>query len=78
MERFFLTNNCCQLLAHCRWFSSGSPASSTTKTDRHDITESCAKHNKSNQSNLISKCQESDRSMEVNMERFLIYKISYY
>jgi hypothetical protein len=28
-----------QLLAHGRWFSPGSPASSTTKTDRHDIAE---------------------------------------
>ena len=28
-----------QLLAHGRWFSPGSPASSTTKTGRHDITE---------------------------------------
>jgi hypothetical protein len=27
-----------QLLAHGRWFSSGSPASSTTKTGRHDTT----------------------------------------
>ena len=27
-----------QLLAHGRWFSSGTPASSTTKTGRHDIT----------------------------------------
>jgi hypothetical protein len=26
-----------QLLAHGRWFSLGIPASSTTKTDRHDI-----------------------------------------
>jgi hypothetical protein len=26
-----------QLLAHCRWFSPGTPASSTTKTGRHDI-----------------------------------------
>jgi hypothetical protein len=25
-----------QLLAHGRWFSSGTPASSTTKTGRHD------------------------------------------
>jgi hypothetical protein len=25
------------LLAHGRWFSSGTPASSTTKTGRHDI-----------------------------------------
>jgi hypothetical protein len=28
-----------QLLAHGRWFSSGIPASSTTKTGRHDIAE---------------------------------------
>jgi hypothetical protein len=28
-----------QLLAHDRWFSPGTPASSTTKTGRHDITE---------------------------------------
>jgi hypothetical protein len=28
-----------QLLAHDRWFSPGTPASSTTKTDRHVIAE---------------------------------------
>jgi len=28
-----------QLLAHGRWFSPGSPASSTTKSGRHDIAE---------------------------------------
>jgi hypothetical protein len=27
------------LLAHDRWFSPGTPASSTTKTGRHDIVE---------------------------------------
>jgi hypothetical protein len=27
------------LLVHGRWFSPGIPASSTTKTDRHDIAE---------------------------------------
>jgi hypothetical protein len=27
------------LLAHGRWFSPGTPASSTTKIDRHDIAE---------------------------------------
>jgi hypothetical protein len=27
------------LLAHGRWFSPGTPASSTTKTGRHDIVE---------------------------------------
>jgi hypothetical protein len=29
----------CQWLATGRWFSSGTPVSSTNKTDRHDITE---------------------------------------
>jgi hypothetical protein len=42
-----------QLLAHGRWFSPGTPASSTTKTDRHDIAEIllnvALKHQKSNQ-----------------------------
>jgi hypothetical protein len=28
-----------QLLTHGRWFSPGTPVSSTTKTDRHDIAE---------------------------------------
>jgi hypothetical protein len=35
-----------QLLAHGRWFSPGTPASSTTKTGRHDIAESGVKHQK--------------------------------
>jgi hypothetical protein len=28
-----------QLFAHGRWFSPGTPASSSTKTDHHDIAE---------------------------------------
>ena len=35
-----------QLLAQGRWFSPGTPASSTTKTGRHDIAESGVKHQK--------------------------------
>jgi hypothetical protein len=35
------------LLAHGRWFSPGTPASSTTKTGRHDIAESGVKQQKS-------------------------------
>ena len=31
------SDNVYQLLAHGRWFSPGTPASSTTKTGRHDI-----------------------------------------
>jgi hypothetical protein len=39
-----------QLLAHGRWFSPGTPASSTSKTGRRGIAESGVKHiNKINQ-----------------------------
>ena len=34
-----LCNKVCQWLAAGRWFSLGTPVSSTNKTDRHDITE---------------------------------------
>ena len=48
-----------QLLAHGRWFSTDTPAFSTTKTGRHDIAEILLKvefkHQKSiNQSFLVS------------------------
>jgi len=33
------SDNVYQLLAHGRWFSPDTPASSTTKTGRHDIAE---------------------------------------
>jgi hypothetical protein len=49
-----------QLIAHGRWFSPGSPASSTTKTGRHDIAEillkvalSTINQIKSNQYNVL-------------------------
>jgi hypothetical protein len=47
------------LLAHGRWFSLGTPASSTTKTGRNDITEILLKvalkhqKSKSNQINTM-------------------------
>jgi hypothetical protein len=48
-----------QLLAHGRWFSPGTPASSSTKTDHHDIAEIllkvALKHQKSNQISLRTK-----------------------
>jgi hypothetical protein len=48
-----------QLLAHGRWFSSGTPALSNTKTGRHDIAEILLKVelntiNQINQSNLFN------------------------
>ena len=43
---------------HGQWFSRGIPASSTTKTGCHNIAESGAKHNKSNQSDTyITPCK---------------------
>jgi hypothetical protein len=44
-----------QLLAHGRWFSPGTPASSTTKTGRHDIAEILLKVvlNSKNQKSII-------------------------
>jgi hypothetical protein len=33
------SDNVYQLIAHGRWFSLGTPASSTTKTGHHDIAE---------------------------------------
>ena len=41
---FFVNDNAYQLLAQCRRFSPGTPASFTTKTGRHDIAESTVKH----------------------------------
>jgi hypothetical protein len=43
-----------QLLAHGRWFSPGTLASSTTKIGRHDIAESGIKQKKSNQIYILS------------------------
>ena len=51
-----------QLLAHGRWFSPGTPASSTTKTGRHDIAEILlkvalsTKNQSINQRQLSSNC----------------------
>ena len=56
-----------QLLPHGRWFSPGTPASSTTRTGRHDIAEILLKvvlkHQKSNQSLVI--CVAFCRSLYV-------------
>jgi hypothetical protein len=48
------------MLAHGRWFSPGTPASSTTKTSRHDIADILLKvafkHKKSN--HFVGVCVE--------------------
>jgi hypothetical protein len=51
------------LLAHGRWFSPGTPASSTTKTGRHDIAEIllkvALKYQKSNQNQSKNKVTDT-------------------
>jgi hypothetical protein len=67
------------LLAHGRWFSPGSPASSTTKTGRHDIAEILMKvalntknQIKSNYNRVSSNLQRRNKSVKGASE------ISYY
>ena len=54
------SNKVYQLLSHGLWFSPGTPASSTTKTGRHDIAEIllkvALKHQKSINQNLYITC----------------------
>jgi hypothetical protein len=53
------------LLAHGLWFS---PASSTTKTGRHDIAEGGVKHQKSNQSIFfLFHAEAANRKQTVNI-----------
>jgi hypothetical protein len=68
-----------QLLAHGRWFSPGTPASSTTKTGCHDIAEillkGYIKHNKSiNQSMGKQLVNFITCSCESSAPFFVIYK----
>jgi hypothetical protein len=42
-----------QLFGHGRWFSPGTPASSTTKTGRHDIAEILLKVSLNNKNQSI-------------------------
>jgi hypothetical protein len=54
-----------QLLAHGRWFSPGTPASSTTKTGRHDIAEILLKVSLNTKSNQI----KSESAMKRNLKQ---------
>jgi hypothetical protein len=53
-----------QLLAHGRWFSPGTPASSTTKTGRHDIAEILLK--------VALKHQKSKIKIKSNFHTFIL------
>ena len=64
-----------QLLVHGRWFSPGTPASSTTKTGRHDIAEILLKvvlkHQKSNQILYINNIGQKVARQNVTTDIFL-------
>jgi hypothetical protein len=65
-----------QLLAHGRWFSLGTPASSTTKTGHHDIAEIllkvALKHQKSNHYTKLEKGLQV-----VKISKFHIFRRSF-
>jgi len=57
-----------QLLAHRRWFSPGTPASSTTKTGRHDVAEILLKvvlHTKNQSINQSIMGQTKDYKIDI-------------
>jgi hypothetical protein len=52
-----------QLLTHGQWFSTGTPASFTTKTGRHDIAEILLKVALNTKYRIQSKYEETGGSM---------------
>ena len=70
-----------QLLAHGRWFSSGTPASSTTKTGRHDIAEIllkvALKHQKSIKNQINTSWNISNKTCLVFLVRCLFHSRIY-
>ena len=69
-----------QLLAHGRWFSLGTPASSTTKTGCHDIAEILLKValNTKNQSiNHYSKFRSYDRDHNVRYDTDIGFSLNH-
>jgi hypothetical protein len=64
------SNQVYRLLDHGRWFSPGTPASSTTKTGRHDIADILLKValNTTNQSinqSILSKANSFQKSLKI-------------
>jgi hypothetical protein len=71
-----------QFLVHDQWFSPGTPASSTTKTGRHDIAEMLLnlafniKNQSINQSYFRSICRNFGIGiMTQNIMLFLVYEV---
>ena len=71
-----------QLLAHGRWFSPGTPASSTTKTGCHDIAEIllkvALKRQKSNQNQIIKglKAKKKSSNFSFASRMCMFFKLS--
>jgi hypothetical protein len=62
-----------QLLAHGQWFSLGTPASTTTKTGRHDIAEILLKV----ALNTINQSYQINNSFNINkINNHLLYQIT--
>jgi hypothetical protein len=61
-----LSDKAYQLLAHGQWFSPGTPASSTTKTGRHDIAEILLK--------VVLKHQKSIDQSNDHLKRYSIFQ----
>jgi hypothetical protein len=59
------------LLAHGRWFSLGTPASSTTKTGHHDVAEIllkvALKHKEKKSSQVSSKIKDIGKSNDLKV-----------
>ena len=64
-----------QLLAHGRWFSLGTPASSTTKTGRHDIAEILLKMALKHQNEIKSNSGELFSQLRLNFANMVLWKI---
>ena len=62
-----------QLLAHGRWFSPGTPASSTTKTNRLEIAEILLKVALNNKNQLIQLINDNLRFTVVKDSLSLIF-----
>jgi hypothetical protein len=59
-----------QLLVHGRWFSPGTPASSTTKTGRHDIAEILLKVALKHQKSIKSIIYDLSRCLDIIFSLF--------
>ena len=66
-----------QLLVHCRWFSPGTPASSTTKTGRHDIAEILLKVALNTKNQSTNRIKRQNRYPQHTYTCPLVYLVRY-